>query len=146
MILQWTLHTVSTRPSSSSAFLPLESSMHYNPILNVHFWERRGRRVKGECWMVCFCCSDSNEVSNEELSAAQRDQRPRDSVETQYTHTHTLTSYIHTNTPAWWRLGNYHPPPITAAHTWWRLWNLSAMCGSTCDVVAEALTDMKQSS
>lgn len=41
--------------------------------------------------MVCFCCSDSNEVSNEELSAAQRDQRPRDSVETQRVHARTHT-------------------------------------------------------
>lgn len=52
--------------------------------------------------MVCFCCSDCNEVSNEELSAAQRDQRPRDSVETQRVHarTHTHTpkhTYTHTH-------------------------------------------------
>lgn len=50
--------------------------------LNVPFRATWGRRVEGECWMVCFCCSVSNEVSNEELSAAPRDQRSRDSVET----------------------------------------------------------------
>lgn len=98
--------------------------------------------------MVCFCCSDSNEVSNEELSAARRDQRARDSVETQWarTRTHTHTPQTHTNTPALWRRGNYHPPPVTAVHIWPRPRNLSAMCGWSCDVVFEALTDKKQSS
>lgn len=59
------------------------------------------RREQGKCWTVCFCCFDSNEVSNGKLSAAWRDQRPRDTVETQHTqhtHTHTL-HYMHTYSP-----------------------------------------------
>lgn len=112
-----------------SALLPLLSAQHCSHISGSTSERVRESKRRKECWMVCFCFVDSNEVSNGELSAAWRDQRPRDTVETRYTHTH----YIHTNTPASVTPGQL--PPTTnycsshmavalkpLGHVWIELW------------------------
>lgn len=71
-------------------------------------------------------CSDSNEVSNEKLSATGRRQRsPRQRGDA---HTHTHTQYTRANAAARRRPANYHPPASQAAagrslrHVWRGLW------------------------
>lgn len=77
---------------------------------------------------VCLCCSDSNEVSNEKLSAARRRLRPRDSVETHYTCTHRRTIYIQTHSlGVAWPITTHHPHKVAATrkslcHVWMGLW------------------------
>lgn len=77
---------------------PEDVTIRFKMSRRERWRRRRRRRVEGECWMVCFCCFDSNEVSNGELSAARRDQRPRDTVETQHIRTHIQTHSIYIQT------------------------------------------------
>ncbi len=75
-----------------------------------------------QCCLVCFCCFDGNEVSNEELSAAQREQRPRDNVKTKNTNTHTHThTHTHGVCVHTWRFPPYEPLENLGVLTelWW---------------------------